>query len=96
MFRMAPEHLMFYCFSLDFLFVLQHGWYMQNNSVAVLFNMLTTSRSCGNAYCCDQNYQPRKITLQVFVLNIEYLVAVSFRSGNMCLFWFTKIGMNVW
>ena len=59
-------------------YVLQHGWYMQNNSVATPFNMLTTSRSCGNIRYFDQNYQVGKITFQVSVLIIKYLVAVSF------------------
>ena len=58
--------------------VLQRGWYMQNNSVAAPFNMLATSRSCGNISCFDQNYQPGKMTLQVSVLVIKYLVAVTF------------------
>ena len=57
---------------------LQHGWYMQNNSVAALLNMLATISSCGNILCFDQNYQSGKITLQVSVLIIKYLVAVSF------------------
>ena len=56
--------------------VLQHGSYMQNKSVAASLNMLATS--CGNMRCFDQNYQPGKITLQVSVLIIKYLVAVSF------------------
>ena len=60
-------------------YVLQHVWYMQNDSVAMLYNMLATSRSCGNIRCFDQNYQPGKITLQVLVLINKYLVAVSFR-----------------
>ena len=47
-------------------------------SAAELFNMLATSRSCGNIRCFDQNYQPGKIALQVSVLIIKYLVAVSF------------------
>ena len=51
-------------------YALQHGWYMQNNSVAALFSMLATNRSCGNIRCFDQNYQPGKITLQVCVLII--------------------------
>ena len=58
-------------------YVLQHGWYMQNDSVAALFDFLATSRSCGNKCCFDQNYQPGKITLQYLDL-IKYLVAVSF------------------
>ena len=60
-------------------FVLQHGWYMQNNSVAAPFNMLATRRSCGNIRCFDQNYQPGKIILQVSVLIIKHLVVVSFQ-----------------
>ena len=59
--------------------VLQHGWYMLNDSVAAMFSMLATSRSCGNIRSFDQNYQPGKITLQVSVLMIKYLVAVSFQ-----------------
>ena len=59
-------------------YVLQHGWYMQNNSVAAPFNMLVTSRSYGNLRCFDQNCQPDYITFQVSVLIIQYLVAVSF------------------
>ena len=51
---------------------------MENNSVAALFNMLATSRSCGNICCFGQNYQPGKITLPVPVLVIKYLVAVYF------------------
>ena len=42
-----------------------------------MFNMLATSRLCGNIYCFDQNYQRGKITLQVSVLMIEYLVTAS-------------------
>ena len=51
---------------------------MQNNSAAAPFNMLATSKSCGNIRCFGQNYQPGKITFQVSVLTIKYLVAVSF------------------
>ena len=29
-------------------YVLQQGWYIQNNLMAALFDMLATSRSCGN------------------------------------------------
>ena len=57
--------------------VLQHGWYMHNNSAPALFIMLAASRSCGNI-CFDQNYQSGKIILQDSVLIIKYLVAVSF------------------
>ena len=59
-------------------FSLQDFWRIQNNAVAVPFSMLGTSRSCGNTRCFDQNYQPGKITLQVSVLSINCLVAVSF------------------
>ena len=47
-------------------------------SVVALFNMLATSRPCGNIRYFDQNYQPGKINLQVSVLIIKYLVAMSF------------------
>ena len=47
-------------------------------SVAALLNMLATSMSGGNIRCFDQDYQPGKITLQVSVLIIKYLVAMSF------------------
>ena len=47
-------------------------------TLAALFNMLATSRSCGNICCFNQNYLLRKITLQDSVLNVECLVAVSF------------------
>ena len=43
-------------------YVLQHVWYMQNNSLAAPLNMLATSRSCENIRCFDQSYQPGKIT----------------------------------
>ena len=58
--------------------VLQHGWYMQNDSVVALLNIFARSRSCGNTCCFDQNYQPGHITLQDSVLIVKYLVAVSF------------------
>ena len=45
--------------------------------------MLTTSRSCGNICCFDQNYQPGKITLLVSFLITGYLVAVSFELWMM-------------
>ena len=50
----------------------------KNNSVAAMFNMLATSRSCGNISCIDLNYQPDKTTLQDSVLIIKYLIAASF------------------
>ena len=54
---------------------------MQNNSLAVLLNIPTTSRLLGNVRCFDQNYQPGKITLQVSFLII---IAMSM----CCVFWF--------
>ena len=87
-------------------YVLQHGWYMQNNSLAALFDMLATSRSCGNIWRFDQNYQPGTITLQDTILIIKYLVAVSFGQCNMCCISgfncclegikIDKSGMDVW
>ena len=50
---------------------------MYNDSVAEVFNILATSRSCGNIHCAYRHYQPGKITLQVSMLMIEYLVAMS-------------------
>ena len=47
---------------------------MQNNSVAALFNMLATNKSCGNILCFDQKYHPGKISS---VLIIKYLDAAS-------------------
>ena len=59
-------------------YVLQYDWYIQNNTVAALFNVLATSRLCGYIRCFYEKYQPSKITLHLLVLIIEYLVAVSF------------------
>ena len=50
----------------------------RNNSGAAVFNMLASSKSCGNKFLFDQHYQPGKLTSQVSVLMIEYLVSVSF------------------
>ena len=50
---------------------------MYNESVTDVFNILATSRSCGNIHCSYQHYQPGKINLQVLVLMIEYLVATA-------------------
>ena len=50
---------------------------MYNDSVAEVFNILATSRSCRNIHCYYQHYQPGKITLQVSVMMIEYLLAMS-------------------
>ena len=55
---------------------------MQNNSVEALLSMLANSSSCGNIHCFDQKYQPGNITLQISVLIIKYLAAVSF---GLCL-----------
>ena len=51
---------------------------MYNESVAAVFNILTTSRSRANIHCSYQQFQPGKITLQVSVLMIEYLVPTSY------------------
>ena len=51
---------------------------MYNESVEAVFNILATSSSCGNIHCSYQHYQPGKITLQVSVLTIEYLLAMSY------------------
>ena len=60
-------------------YILQYGWYMQNNSVVELFSMWAINRSCGSVRCFGENYQPGKITLQVSVFITNYLVAVSFK-----------------
>ena len=36
-------------------YVLQHGLYVENNSVKTLFNMLPTSRLCRNISCFGQS-----------------------------------------
>ena len=60
------------------------------DSVAEVFSILATSRSCGNIYCSHQHYQPGKIALHFSVLMIEYLVASSYEydyeSCNTCFF----------
>ena len=56
---------------------------MYNDSVAEVFNILATSRSCGYIHCSYQHYQPGKIALQVSVLMIEYLVATSYELWMM-------------
>ena len=49
------------------------------NSWAAIIKMLATSKSCGNICCFFyQHCQPGKITLQVSVLTVGYLVAESF------------------
>ena len=59
-------------------YVLQYGWYKENNSVKALFNMFAASKSCENICCFDQSYQSDEITLQNSVLIIKNLVALSF------------------
>ena len=56
---------------------------MYNDSVAEVFIILEASRSCGNIHCSYQHYQPGKITLQVSVLIIDYLVATSYQLWMM-------------
>ena len=41
------------------------------------FNILATSRSCGNVHCPYQHYQQGQIILHVSVLITEYLVSTS-------------------
>ena len=53
------------------------------DSVAEVFSILATSRSCGNIHCSYQHYQPGEITLQVSMLMIEYLVSVSYELWMM-------------
>ena len=47
-----------------------------NNSGTAVFSILATSNSCGNICFFVKHYQPVKITSQVSVLMVEYLVAV--------------------
>ena len=53
------------------------------DSVAEAFNILATSRSCGNIHCSHQHYQPGEITLNFSVLMIEYLVTTSYELWMM-------------
>ena len=53
------------------------------DSVAEVFSILATRRSCGNILCSYQRYQPGKITLHFSVLMIEYLVATSYKLWMM-------------
>ena len=46
------------------------------DSVAEVFSILATSRSCGNMHFSYQHYQPSKITLHFLILMIDYFVAV--------------------
>ena len=56
---------------------------MYNDSSAEVFNILETSRSSRNIHCSFEHYQPGKITLQVLVLMIECLVAISYELWMM-------------
>ena len=49
-----------------------------DDSVAEVFNILATSRSCINIHCSYQQYHPPKTTFQVSLPMIEYLVAMSY------------------
>ena len=53
------------------------------DSVAEVFSILATGRSCGNIRCSYQHYQPGKVTLHFSVLMIEYLVATSYELWMM-------------
>ena len=57
---------------------------MYNDSA--VFNILATSRSCGNIHCAYQHYQPGKITLQVSVLMTGYLVASAMDDVKSAIF----------
>ena len=54
---------------------------MYNDSVATVFKILATRRSRENIHCFYQQYQPGKITSQVSIPMIEYLVAKSYELG---------------
>ena len=55
------------------------------DSMAEIFDILATSRSCEKIHCSYQYYQSGKITLHFFLgLMIEYLVAMSYE------LWMTK------
>ena len=56
---------------------------MVDESVAAIFNTLTTSSSCENIHFSYQHYQLGNITLQVSVLMIECLVATSYELWMM-------------
>ena len=49
------------------------------HSVAEVFSILATSKSCGNIHFSYQHYQSGKMTLHSLVLMIEYLVATSYK-----------------
>ena len=54
--------------------------------------MLATNRSYENICCFGQNYQPGKVTLQVTVLIIKYLVAVHLDKVTCAVF----LGFEKW
>lgn len=58
--------------------------------MAVVLVLLATSRSYRNTRCFDQNYQSRKITLQVSVLSIECLLAAD---GVTCIIFLALIAV---
>ena len=66
---------------------------MYNASVAEVFDILATSKSCGNIHCSYQHYQSGKITLKVLVLIIKYLVAMSY---ELCYIIIAKSGICLW
>ena len=85
MFRIPHNCLICYCLSVYLLWYFNTNcnidllWiFMLCNMVgifkvalAALFNMLPTSRSCGNICCFNQNYQAGKIILQDSVIIIK-------------------------
>ena len=48
--------------------------------MAVVFNILATSRSCGNTHCSHQHYQSGKITLQVSVADPGFVLLCKWQS----------------
>ena len=61
---------------------------MYNASVAEVFDILATSKSCGNIHCSYQHYQSGKITLKVLVLIIYFsnlLFSIIIAKSGICL-----------
>ena len=56
---------------------------MYNYSVEAVLNILETNKSCGNILCSYQQYHPGKITLEVSVPMIEYLVITAYELWMM-------------
>ena len=54
-----------------------------HESVTEVFNILATSRSCGNIHCSYQQYQSGKITLDFSVLMVENLISASYELWMM-------------